>query len=123
MKHPIQPLAPDHLGVIRFKPNKIVQHLLEHGTIDLNDIAMLEFSAEDQEQFAQLIGYSLSGYGDLSYVTDATWEAAEVMSQNPGIDSRDARIQALEATLAAVEEHVRNAATALFRIHPDDLHT
>lgn len=77
-KHPIQPLERDTRGVIRFKSNAIVRHLLDHGGINMNDIARLEFSQEDREQFAQLIGYSHSGSGDLGYVSDEVWEAAEM---------------------------------------------
>ena len=29
---------------------------------------MLDFAREDREQFAQLIGYSICGFGDLDYV-------------------------------------------------------
>lgn len=32
---------------------------------------------EDREQFAQLIGYSLSGFADLSYVSNKTYNAAD----------------------------------------------
>ena len=77
LKHPTQPLADDGTGVLRFKENKIVSHLLEHGGIDMNALAILKFSVEDQEQFAQLIGYSLSGFGDLSYVRNATYKRAQ----------------------------------------------
>lgn len=76
-KHPIQPLSEDKNGTIRFKSNKIVEFLLEQGGFDMNDLACMEFSQEDREQFAQLIGYSLSGYGDLSYVSDESYDAAE----------------------------------------------
>lgn len=62
---------------MRFKANAIVRHLLDNGGIDLNAIAMLSFSQEDREQFAQLIGYSLSGFGELSYVSDETYNAAD----------------------------------------------
>ena len=37
----------------------------------------MEFTKEDRQQFAQLIGYSLSGYGELNYVTDRAWEKAQ----------------------------------------------
>lgn len=62
-KHPIQPLYKSESGVVRFKPNAIVQYLLDNGGISMNDIACLDFSREDREQFAQLIGYSHSGAG------------------------------------------------------------
>ena len=67
-KHPIQPLEKDDSGVMRFKKNKIVDFLLDGGGFDLNMIATMGFSSEDREQFAQLIGYSLSGFGELGYV-------------------------------------------------------
>jgi len=40
---------------------------------------MIGFPQEDREQFAQLIGYSLSGFGELDYVSDETYEVAERM--------------------------------------------
>lgn len=73
---PLQPLIRDAMGCDRFKENQIVSHLLKHGGIDMNALACMPFSVEDREQFAQLIGYSLDGFGELSYVTDATFEAA-----------------------------------------------
>ena len=76
-KHPVQPLVTDSEGVLRFKANAIVRYLLDNGPFNLNDLALLPFSDEDREQFAQLIGYSLSGFGDLSYVSDETYERAE----------------------------------------------
>ena len=68
-KHPIQPIEVDAHGVSRFKENKIVRFLLEAGPFDLNQLAYMNFSREDREQFAQLIGYSVSGFGDLSYAS------------------------------------------------------
>ena len=76
-RHPIQPLQKDKHGVLRFKENKIVRYLLDCGFTDLNRIAMMNFSNEDRQQFAQLIGYSLNGYSELSYVTDAAYDRAE----------------------------------------------
>jgi hypothetical protein len=66
----------DH-HVLRFKENAIVRFLLDAGKFDMNDLALMPFSREDREQFAQLIGYSHSGFGELSYVSDETWELAE----------------------------------------------
>ena len=43
----------------------------------MNDLNSRVFSIEDREQFAQLIGYSVSGFGDLSYVSDETWGMVE----------------------------------------------
>lgn len=72
-KHPIQPIVWQD-GVIRFKENKLVSMLLQHSTIagmGLNQLVALtrcntEFD-DDWNQLAQLIGYSVSGFGDLSY--------------------------------------------------------
>lgn len=80
MKNPMQPIIRDHNKVIRFKSNAIVEALLEHAhkgkKLDLNDIAWMEFSQDDRCQFAQLIGYSLDGYHELSYVSDNHAKAA-----------------------------------------------
>jgi len=77
-RHPVQPLitAPD--GVVRFKPNRIVQHLIDVAAphMYLNTLACMNFSNEDWTQFSQLIGYSLSGWGTLSYVDNKTYDAA-----------------------------------------------
>ncbi|HCK7131196.1 hypothetical protein [Enterobacter hormaechei] len=78
-KLPMQPLVIDDHGTLRFKENPIVRALLDYATehgYGLNEIALEEFDAEDQMQLAQLIGYSLSGYGTLSYVTDESYERA-----------------------------------------------
>lgn len=77
LPHPIQPLYKDKQGVLRFKANEIVKFLLDDGPNDMNRLALIkQFSKEDREQFAQLIGYSLSGFGELSYVSDETYEKA-----------------------------------------------
>jgi hypothetical protein len=80
MKHPVQKLYEDDHGTVRFVGNAIVRHLLDNGPFDMNDLARLfhgEEHREDAEQFAQLIGYSLSGFGELSYVSDETYYEAE----------------------------------------------
>lgn len=78
-KLPMQPivLAPDN--VFRFRPNKIVSFLLDWATprgIGMNELAMMQFDDDEREQFAQLIGYSISGYGELSYVSDESYDKA-----------------------------------------------
>lgn len=73
-RNPMQPLVKDQHGTVRFKGNAIVEYLLECARVgksaDLNHIARLDFTQDDRCQFAQLIGYSLSGYHELSYVSD-----------------------------------------------------
>jgi hypothetical protein len=73
--HPFQPLITSPAGVVRFKSNSIVSFLLYRGKFDMNDLAVMQFSDEDRSQFAQLIGYSLSGFGELNYVSDKTYNA------------------------------------------------
>lgn len=76
---PMQPVVKDTRGVHRFLENKCVNDLLEHGTrtgFGLNQMAAREYSDEDRMQLAQLIGYSVSGYGSLSYVSDASYDKA-----------------------------------------------
>ncbi len=75
MKHPIQPLYKDDDGM-RFKKNAIVRFLLDAGPFDMNQIGLMPFSQEDREQFAQLIGYSLCGFSELSYVSGETYNEA-----------------------------------------------
>jgi hypothetical protein len=78
---PIQPLEYDVLKTLRFRENKIVRYLIDlcrdAGICDMNKLALMDFPIADREQFAQLIGYSLSGFGELSYVTDKTFKRAE----------------------------------------------
>lgn len=78
--HPIQPVVLDDRGTARFKENKIVRYLLDlctmKGICDLNQLAIMGFPREDHEQLAQLIGYSVSGAGDLSYFSDEVYEFA-----------------------------------------------
>lgn len=76
-KHPIQNLYIDEHRIIRFKKNEIVCFLLDNGKFDLNNLSMMNFSKEDWEQFMQLIGYSLSGFAELSTVTDKTYYRAD----------------------------------------------
>lgn len=125
-KHPIQPLAPDEHGVLRFRANKIVQLLFDsHPSYDMNTLCRMDFSDEDRQQFAQLIGYSLNGYAELlSYVDDVAYSTAENMSR--GMDERDATIAALQEKLdelRAAINSLRRPVAELFEMHPDDLST
>jgi hypothetical protein len=77
----MQPFERDRDGIMRFKPNAIVRFMLDAGRngwkFDLNVLAAMDFSDDDRMQLAQLIGYSLSGYGELPYVSNESYEAAE----------------------------------------------
>ena len=64
--HPDQPIHLMDDGVARFRQNKIVRFLLDAGPFSLNSLDMMPWDNEDYTQLMQLIGYSVSGYGDLS---------------------------------------------------------
>lgn len=76
---PMQPVYVDKHGTNRFVENRIVRYLLDNGGIDMNAIARLNFPDDHQEQFAQLIGYSLSGFAELDYVTDEACYVADFL--------------------------------------------
>ena len=118
MKHPIQPIVDDN-GILRFNPNEIVQYLLDNGGIDLNDLARIPFDQNDRVQFAQLIGYSLSGFGELSYVDDQSYEAAERMHES-GYDEKDARIEYLDGVIRELKRALKEPMALLYEKHPDD---
>lgn len=123
-KNPIQPLVTTDAGIVRFKANHIVRDLLDFASakgFDLNEIAKREYSRDDRQQFAQLIGYSLSGYGELrSYVDDDAFAAAEAMHYGE-VDERDARIATLERSLGHLRRTLVGPMAELFGVHPDDL--
>lgn len=122
-RHPIQPTVTDNQGVLRFKANAIVQHLLDtHPACNMNTLAVIPFADEDRQQFAQLIGYSLDGFSTLSYVDDEAYATAAHMAN--GLDAKDARIAALEQKLAEMRAAVnmmREPMARLLEVHPDDL--
>lgn len=118
-KHPMQPLALDAHGVLRFKENKIVSHLLEVGQRNgcgLNELASMDFSQEDREQFAELIGYSLSGWGSLSYVSDESYAAAEALASGVLGDAKPKelvqRVLQLQSAVLGLQLTVANPAGA-----------
>lgn len=119
---PIQPTYTDTHGTIRFRENHIVRYLLDHGGLDLHALALaLPNEQADWEQFAQLIGYSLSGFGDLSYVRDETYAVAEALAMNPAIAETQARLDHQAALLAHARAQVKQLAALLFHVNEDDL--
>jgi len=78
--HPMQPIYLDDVKVARFRENAIVRFLLDWATnrgIGMNELAMMPFHADDRQHFAQLIGYSVSGYRELSYSDEAIVSKAD----------------------------------------------
>lgn len=85
MHQPMQPLERDKHGVVRFRENKIVNYMLACGEtgekFDLNKIAVLPFDVDDRMQLAMLIGYSVSGFGDLSYADGSVVAQADLLAE------------------------------------------
>jgi hypothetical protein len=112
--------------VLRFKKNALVCALLDHGQatgLGLNELACKFYTpehADDWQQLAQLIGYSLSGYGELSYVSDDSYSAAATMADE-GLNEKDARIAHLEHELFMVRASLREPIARLYGLHPDDI--
>ena len=118
MKHPIQKIHTVD-GVVRFVENPIVRALLDDGPFSLNDIATWNVSREDREQFAQLIGYSVKGAGELNYVSDTVFNCAA--RTDSGGDPNEHVVTELTAHLEGVKDALRYGVAKLYGIHPDDL--
>lgn len=84
---PMQPLCVDADGIVRFVQNRIVRHLLDAYPGGLNALELQGFAQAEHCQLAQLIGYSLQGFGELSYVDDATRESVEHLRSLSKTDS------------------------------------
>ena len=67
--HPPQPKVVVK-GIIRYKENSIIRWLADEGLLDLNKIAIMNFHREDRVQLAQLLGYSVDSFANLSYVKE-----------------------------------------------------
>lgn len=123
--HPTQPLEKDAHGVLRFKENRIVRDLLDvasrHG-LSLNDIALGNYTKEDRRQLAQLIGYSLSGYSELtSYVDDAAYAVAAAKAKKPWKSDVEIERDYYRDELLALKRALQTPMARLFEKHPDDL--
>lgn len=98
---PFQPLESVN-GIKRFRVNKIVEDLLDFSSLHgfgLNEIATKDYSRADRVQLAQLIGYSLSGFGELPYVTDGDFAAAQVDIH----ERTDARLESFREQVTRLE--------------------
>lgn len=66
-------------GISRFQSNALVQHLYDWAQVrghGLTELALVDAPDSHRQQFAQLIGYSIDGYGELSYVDEQAFERA-----------------------------------------------
>lgn len=89
---PLQPMSLDEHGVMRFEANAIVEFLLDRSSYDMNSLTVQGFSEKDWEQFAALIGYSVSGWGGLSYVSTAQCNKADELAANAGIEPEETKV-------------------------------
>lgn len=121
LKNPLQPLFEDESGTLRFKANGIVEYLVRTGKANLNEIACMDFTEEDRQQFSQLHGYSLGGFSDLSSTTDEVYYAAVKMHENPELSSLQARYDVLEEQLRNLKDALKGPIAELYGIHPEDL--
>lgn len=87
---PMQRVQWDGDGVIRFRRNAIVSYMLDWASsrgMSVNELARMPFDADDWTQLAQLIGYSVSGAGELDYfdrdVLDCADLSAEKLAASP----------------------------------------
>lgn len=85
VRHPVQPLEYKN-GAVCFKENSMVRFLLDWASsrgMSLNELAVVPICREDRQHFAQLIGYSVDGYNELSYhdrkIGDTAFAEAEKM--------------------------------------------
>jgi hypothetical protein len=119
-KHPTQPLEMVN-AILRFKQNKIVNALVEHGQktgLSINDLARMSFTKEDWSQFAQLIGYSHSGAS--AYLTNDELDAAMRMYEH-GETEDAARARVAECRVERLRHGMQDAIADLYDKHPDDL--
>jgi hypothetical protein len=90
LKHPRQPIGLDTEHVARFKTNKLIRWMLKQGEegkkFDLNTIGRVaasgrEFSWDDCVQVWQQLGYSVSGFGELSFVPKDEVDACDRIAE------------------------------------------
>lgn len=112
--------------VVRFRANTLVRHLLDEASAGrkcgMNELySQVKASKEEKQQFAQLIGYSVSGYGDLSYVTDEAYAAAALKAENPEKDEKDLLLDYYRGRLRQIQEAFAGPVGWLYNVPVEDL--
>lgn len=72
-----QPLYIDDEGVARFRHNPLICYLADRRLNDLSITFPPNEYKKHWSQLAQLLGYSIGGFGDLSYVSDEEYLEAD----------------------------------------------
>lgn len=91
-------------GAVRFRENAIVRKLLNETPMKLNELAGMTFPQKDWEQFYQLIGYSLSGYHELSNVSDQSAFQATQAARQAGFEFSGCRDTGCPVHIGVVRE-------------------
>jgi hypothetical protein len=119
---PIQPLTRNNpTGELCFRGNAIVRYLFERSSFSLYQLLHLaEVPAEDREQFAQLIGLSVSEAQDC--LSNETQAAVRQMDRT-GISEQEARINYLRERLDALTTAFKGPVSLLYDIPIDVLNT
>lgn len=81
LPHPDQPIYLDVDDAPRFKRNAIVRFLQRRGGYEFDTLHDMNFSTEDWAQFMQLLGYSVCGYGELSFIPSDKIEHADAEAE------------------------------------------
>lgn len=105
---PLQPVMTDRDGTRRFVENRIIRDLVEFSAMHgrgMHAIAEGDYTDQERQQFAQLNGYSIRGYGELSYVDDIAYEQACAQSdgENP---EHVQQLLLLEVVQDALKAHI-----------------
>lgn len=112
LTNPMQPVFIDNYGASQFKSNKIVKFLYEQLHGGMNTLMQMDFTKNDRQQFAQLIGYSVSGYSELNYVDETAYLRAQAQAEtnieNSELLALRARVNELEAAIRALNSAVGN---------------
>lgn len=94
-----QPMYIAEDGLVRFKENHVVRHLLEKARVNTDEmLAKGNFSDEDKRQFMQLLGYTVVGYIELPYV------------------SAEQQLEVLKDGTIFVQEHLKKEARAKWEL-------
>lgn len=110
---PLHNLHIDEQGTLRFKESKIVKYLLDNSEIVPTTIY---FPKEDWEQFSQLIGYSVSGWGGLPYVSDIAYEMVCTKQNSFNKKFEDVYAEQLETETMRLREILKSAMCGIFNL-------
>jgi hypothetical protein len=81
-KHPMQEIILDDKGVPRFRANRIVKFLHDHGGFDMSVVRGMGWTQEEWSQFLQLIGFSVCCYGEFQDVDRQSVDEADEIAKD-----------------------------------------